>query len=114
MNGLDAPLADEPFDSLLGAYHEALATGLPPTGEDAPTGLAPALADRIRPDAEKLAHAQGFAGRLIVMGEPDFAGADCRIEWADGGVARDRASIETEIDTRLSRYIASLSSGDTA
>lgn len=75
---------------------------------------APALADRIKPDAEKLAHAQGFAGRLIVMGEPDFAGADCRIEWADGGVARDRASVETEIDTRLSRYIASLSSGDTA
>ena len=75
---------------------------------------APALADRIKPDAEQLAQAQGFAGRLIVMGEPDFEGADCRIEWADGGVARDRASIEAEIEARLAHYITSLASGDRA
>ena len=75
---------------------------------------APALAQRIAPDAEKLAQAQGFAGRLVVMGEPDFAGADCRIEWADGGIARDRASIEAEIETRLAHYITSFAPGEKA
>ena len=30
---------------------------------------------------------------LVVLGEPDLAPGDARIEWADGGVVRERARI---------------------
>ena len=32
-----------------------------------------------------------------VLGEPDLALGDARIEWADGGVVRDRARIEAAV-----------------
>ena len=31
----------------------------------------------------------GFAGRLVVMGDPEIVPGDARIEWADGGIVRD-------------------------
>lgn len=37
----------------------------------------------------RLAQESGFAGRLVVLGEPDIAAGDGRIEWADGGFAID-------------------------
>jgi flagellar assembly protein FliH len=43
--------------------------------------------------------------RLVVLAEPEIAVGDCRIEWADGGIERDSATIETAIDEAVSRYI---------
>ena len=40
---------------------------------------------------KRLAHENGFAGRLVVLGDPVIAPGDGRIEWADGGF-----SIESE------------------
>jgi flagellar assembly protein FliH len=40
------------------------------------------------------------------MAEPDMKPDDCRIEWADGGVTRDRAAIETAIAETVRRYLA--------
>jgi flagellar assembly protein FliH len=56
---------------------------------------------------EQLAKANGFQGRLVVLAEPEIAGGDCRIEWADGGVVLERAGIEAKIDELVGRYIAS-------
>jgi flagellar assembly protein FliH len=42
----------------------------------------------------------------VVIGETDIAAGDCRIEWADGGVNRDRAATETAITEAVDRYIA--------
>ena len=61
-------------------------------------------ADAIKAEADRIAHERGFAGRLVVLGEPDLAQGDCRIEWADGGIIRDVAAIEGEIDEALRRY----------
>ena len=47
---------------------------------------------------KRLAHENGFAGRLVVLGDPVIAPGDGRIEWADGGF-----SIETERMTQLVR-----------
>jgi flagellar assembly protein FliH len=55
---------------------------------------------------EQLARSRGFEGRLIVLGEDDIAVGDCRIEWADGGVIRDRAATEAAIGEAITRYIA--------
>jgi flagellar assembly protein FliH len=59
-----------------------------------------------QPRLEQIAHLNGFEGRLVVIAEPGMALGDCRIEWADGGLARDRAATETAIAEAVSRYVA--------
>jgi flagellar assembly protein FliH len=56
---------------------------------------------------ERLAKQSGFAGRLVILAEPEIANGDCRIEWADGGVVLDRAAIEAKINELVGRYMAS-------
>jgi flagellar assembly protein FliH len=65
-----------------------------------------ALLDTARERLDELARTRGFEGRLIVMGEPDLAPGDCRIDWADGGVTRDRTATDAAIAAAVSRYIA--------
>lgn len=55
---------------------------------------------------EDIARGRGFEGRLVVLAEPQIAAGDCRIEWADGGVSRERAQIEAAIADAVARYIA--------
>jgi flagellar assembly protein FliH len=54
---------------------------------------------------EDIARARGFEGRLVVLGEPDIAIGDCRIEWADGGLNRDLAATEAVIAEAVGRYV---------
>ena len=56
---------------------------------------------------EALAKQSGFAGRLIILAEPEIEAGDCRIEWADGGVVRERAAIDAKVNELVGRYIAS-------
>jgi flagellar assembly protein FliH len=44
--------------------------------------------------------------RLVVLAEPEIAAGDCRIEWADGGLSRDRAGTEATIGEAVTRYVA--------
>ena len=37
---------------------------------------------------------------------PALAPGDCRIEWADGGLTRDRAAVAAAISEAVSRYVA--------
>jgi flagellar assembly protein FliH len=54
---------------------------------------------------DEIAQARGLEGRLVVMSDPAMAPGDCRIEWADGGVARDRAATLASIDELVTRYV---------
>jgi flagellar assembly protein FliH len=54
---------------------------------------------------EEMVRAHGLAGHLVVLAEPDIQTGDCRIEWADGGVNRDRSLTEAAIDEAVSRYV---------
>ena len=65
-----------------------------------------ALYDEARLRIEEIARQCGFEGRLVILAEPDIEGGDCRIEWADGGVASDRASTEAKIEELIGRYLA--------
>jgi flagellar assembly protein FliH len=58
---------------------------------------------------EDIAKARGFEGRLVVDADPAVAPGDCRIEWADGGMNRDRAVTEAAIDDVVNRYVAARS-----
>jgi flagellar assembly protein FliH len=59
-----------------------------------------------REQLEQTARLHGFDGRLIVLGEPEIAPGDCRIEWADGGIVRDRAATDAAIAEAVNRYAA--------
>jgi len=65
------------------------------------------LYDAAHREIERLAKQSGFEGRLVILAEPDIAGGDCRIEWADGGVVLDRAATGAKIDEMVERYMAS-------
>jgi flagellar assembly protein FliH len=64
-----------------------------------------ALYATARKHLEDIAHARGFEGRLVVLGEPDIQPGDCRIEWADGGLKRDRAATEAGVIEAVDRYL---------
>jgi flagellar assembly protein FliH len=74
---------------------------------------APHLAVRVAPDAVdaatslfgRLAHENGYAGRVIVLGEPEIAMGDARLEWADGGVVIDHAALGSAIDQAVRRVL---------
>ncbi|MGB3866195.1 MAG: FliH/SctL family protein, partial [Xanthobacteraceae bacterium] len=65
------------------------------------------LYEQARDTFEQMARQSGFEGRLIVLAEPELATGDCKIEWADGGVARKAAAIDAKISELVARYIAS-------
>jgi len=55
---------------------------------------------------DAIARLHGFEGRLVVLAEPGMTAGDCRIEWADGGLSRDRAATEAAIGEAVGRYVA--------
>lgn len=70
-----------------------------------------AVYEAARERIELLAKQSGFAGRLVLLADPEIAGGDCKIEWADGGVVLERATVEAKIDELVGRYMASRNSG---
>ncbi len=93
-----AALADNCFRELLAAPHIVVRVN-------------GALYTAAKTKLEEIAQARGFEGRLVVMAEPDIEPGDCRIEWADGGLKRDRAATERAISEAVERYVASRRGG---
>ena len=60
----------------------------------------------VRGPIEDVARARGYEGRLVVLGEPEIQVGDCSIEWADGGLTRDRIATETAIAEMVGNYVA--------
>jgi flagellar assembly protein FliH len=81
------------FDDLRGQPHVAVR-------------VAPELVDPAKEKLSAIARERGFEGRLIVMGEPEIAPGDVRIEWADGGIIRDRSLVEQTIAAGVGRAMA--------
>lgn len=65
----------------------------------------PDLADTIRAATQERIAASGFSGRLIIIGDPELAVGDGRIEWADGGIVRDSAAIAGAVDEAIANYL---------
>lgn len=62
-------------------------------------------AEALEPEVKRIARETGFDGRIVILGEDDLARGDCRIEWADGGILRDRAALATEIEAIVARWL---------
>ncbi|MFM9865385.1 MAG: hypothetical protein ACKVRO_17465 [Micropepsaceae bacterium] len=69
--------------------------------------LAPANAEPLRADIDALCQQHAFTGRIVILAEPALSGADCRIEWADGGVERDLAATFSAIEQGAERWRSS-------
>ena len=67
------------------------------------------LVEQLKSVVDRMAMERGLSGRIILLGQSDVAEGDCVVEWADGGVVRSRADIETELNEIVERYIATLS-----
>jgi flagellar assembly protein FliH len=89
-----AALADGCFRELLAAPHVVVRVN-------------GALYGDAKEKLDEIARMRGFEGRLVVMAEADVAPGDCRIEWADGGLKRDRETTDAAITEAVGRYIAS-------
>lgn len=66
----------------------------------------PAIADAIRDIATAHMQTSGFAGRLVVMGDPDQRLGDGKLEWVDGGLVRDIGAVSKDIDSKITAYLA--------
>ena len=97
-------IAQEPFAELTALIAECFSqlVGVP----HVVVRINDALYERAREDIEGIARARGLEGRLVVMAESEIEPGDCRIEWADGGVARDRARTEAAILETVNNYVA--------
>ena len=67
------------------------------------------LYDEAKERLEDIARTRGFEGRLVVLPDPELQPGDCRIEWADGGLIRERAAALASIDETVARYVAARS-----
>jgi flagellar assembly protein FliH len=54
----------------------------------------------------EIADQRGFASRLVLLPAPELKVDEVRVEWADGGVQRDRAAVESRIDEAVKNYLA--------
>lgn len=86
-------LANDCFRQMLAAPHIAVRVN-------------DALYATAREKLDDIVRARGFEGRLVVLAEPDIAPADCRIEWADGGINRDSARLDAAIGEAVARYLS--------
>ncbi len=86
-------LATESFNHLVKAPHVVVHIGAE-------------IYDMAKAKLDEIAQARGFEGRLAVLSDSGMAPGDCRIEWADGGIARDRAATLATIDDVVARYVA--------
>jgi flagellar assembly protein FliH len=68
--------------------------------------IGPDIYETAKHKLEDIAVARGFEGRLMVHSEAGMAPGDCRIEWSEGGVVRDRAAAAAVIDDVVGRYVA--------
>jgi flagellar assembly protein FliH len=93
-----AALARDCFSHLIGAPHVAMRVN-------------DALYEEASATLTALAREKGFEGRLVVLADPSIAPGDCRIEWADGGVVRDRKATETAIAHMVARYLGARQTG---
>jgi len=85
-------LAAECFRQLVATPHVAVRIG-------------PDIYDEAKHKLEEIAALHGFQGRLSVLADAGLLAGDCRIEWAEGGVDRDRTAALAAIDDMVGRYV---------
>lgn len=63
------------------------------------------MLDLMRARLDPIAQSLGFPGSIVLLAEPSFGPADCRVEWADGGAERLAGQAWHEIDEAVARFL---------
>jgi len=66
--------------------------------------VAATISDDLQAEIHGLADRHGFTGRVVVLPEPSIKGADCRVEWAGGGLERNLEDNLAAIDEAVARW----------
>lgn len=74
--------------------------------------VAPDMVEAVESEVKRLAWSRGYEGRIVVIGDPGAGVGDARIEWADGGMTRDRAVIEAAIEAAVAAWFARDQAGE--
>ncbi len=64
------------------------------------------VVETLKPRIDDIAARSAFGGRVILLPDDDLQGADCRVEWADGGAERDSAALESQIQDAITRFVS--------
>lgn len=60
------------------------------------------LFDEISAKINAIASQQAYAGKVVILGDPEIGTSDCRIEWADGGIERNTQLLWESIERVMS------------
>ncbi len=66
------------------------------------------VCDSLKERIEALTMSSGFQGQLILLPDDTKSGANCRVEWADGGVEKDMTQLQEKVSEIVNRYVGSL------
>jgi flagellar assembly protein FliH len=69
------------------------------------------MLDQVRTRMESLAQTHGFSGRLIFLGEVNFADSDITIEWAHGGLSFSAQDQQQRIQQITQAFVESILGG---
>ena len=67
----------------------------------------PAMVDALKPEMDRIAHEEGFEGRVLLIADSHFGPADCRMEWRGGGAERVQSNIESALEELIERRFSS-------
>lgn len=68
--------------------------------------ISPEAADRLRPEAERLADDHGFTGAIQVRADASIGQGDVKIDWGEGLIALDLTQALDEIASRVRARLA--------
>ncbi|MDH3580695.1 MAG: FliH/SctL family protein [Hyphomicrobiales bacterium] len=70
-----------------------------------------AFAEPLQQKVAATTEQRGFAGKIIVLGDPETQTGDCRIEWADGGISRNFEQLRASVAEIVGRYLSTRQNG---
>jgi len=63
------------------------------------------VVEAIKERVAAIAADAGFQGAVVLLPDDRLTGGDCRLEWADGGAARDHRKLAATIDVIVERHL---------
>ena len=65
------------------------------------------ICEQIAEELDAMKSATNFTGDIVLIGEPQLAALDCRVEWPDGGSERKHDAVKHEIEDAVQRFVIS-------
>ena len=64
-----------------------------------------AHAEKIQAATSKIASERGFAGKIVVLGDPETKVGDCCLQWADGGISIETSALKSTLNAIVRKHL---------